>query len=137
MHVRSHTSSIKLIKLITLSALAVSLLCSNSLQAAEKGERGKGKRPEGAQKGQKGQRGGGMAKLLQDIGVSKETMQAIQKDLQALRDVPPEERREKYQAVFKKHLTEEQLKEFEKKRREAMGAQGKGKGKGKGRPEKN
>ena len=117
----------KVTKIIALSAIAAALTLTGNLQAAEKGERGKGKRPEGAQKGQ---RGGGMAKLLQDIGVSKEKMQAIQKDLRALQDVPREERREKFQAVLKKHLTEDQLKAFEKKRQEMMGARGKGKGKG-------
>lgn len=115
----------KFTKIIVLAVIAAALTLNGNLQGAEKG-----KRPERGEKGQKGQRGGGMAKLLQDVGVSKEKMQAIQKDLRALQDVPREERREKFQAVLKKHLTEDQLKAFEKKRQEMMGARGKGKGKG-------
>jgi hypothetical protein len=116
----------KLTKLIVVSAVAVSLVFGTASQAAEKG---KGKRPE---RGEKGQRGGGLVKILQEIGVSKEKMQAIQKEMAALREVPQEERRSKMQEIFKKNLTEEQLKQFEAKRREMTGGKGKGGNKGKG-----
>lgn len=130
----------KYTKIITSLILAGAFVFSSSLMAADK--KPKGKKGEAGQKGKKGGRQNPIMSLSGITAEQKKEIMALQKATQAKVKEAGQDRKaraaiyKEMQGSLKKILTEDQMKELNKKRAEGRKGKGGDKSKGKGKGKK-